>query len=71
MDAGVNTLEAAKDNHLTLPLCAGLSGGVFIRSFLQFFTCLRNPTYRWCDRYIECGIASLARDASRSGRKNR
>lgn len=29
----------------------------------------KKTTYRWRDRYIACGIAGLARDASRPGRK--
>jgi transposase len=31
-------------------------------------TCKRTVN-RWCDRYIECGIAGLRRDATRPGRK--
>src|SRR5271165_1514285 len=29
----------------------------------------KRPAYRWRDRYIECGVAGLERDATRPGRK--
>jgi transposase len=43
--------------------------GFGIASIVRALGKTKKTAYRWRDRYIECGVAGLSRDASRPGRK--
>jgi transposase len=45
------------------------SEGAGLTAIVRALGKTKRTAYRWRDRYIECGVAGLAQDASRPGRK--